>query len=193
MNKMNFRVITCLIVLCVLILSATAHGQPYTEARDPLRGVTYFSVQVSTDQLVNIQLEGGRFSDSDEMTLGLSAFFFDELNAVTDFVMWLRHDGPRKWFTGYEPEPVTITIDKQDIELIPLHILRPQPSPHDGQFIEKIEVSLSPELFREMIESSSVTIGLRTFQGLVSKRLTDDEIQILNEFQNRIMQKGQSR
>lgn len=189
MNRMSLRVISSLVALCVAILSTAVNAQPYTEVRDQARGATYLSVQISTDSLSEIQAEGGRFSNLDEMTLGLSALFFDEFSHVTDFVMWLRHDGPRRWLTGDKPEPVNITMDNQTVELIPMHMSRPQQPPHEGPFIEKLEFSLSPELFRKVISSSAVTIDLRTFQGLVSKRLTDREIQILNDFQKKVQQR----
>ena len=61
-------------------------AQVTTESRDPNRGVTVFSQEVSADKVRELNFDRGLFSEDDEMAIGVSALFFDESSTVSDYV-----------------------------------------------------------------------------------------------------------
>lgn len=168
---------------------STAHAQAYTEFRDPLRGVTFYSVQISTDPLLELQSEGSKFSDSDQMTVGLSAFFFDQSDAVDDYVLWLRHDGPRQWFVGVDPLPLTTVIDGKRKTFAPLHATRPQLASGSGPFVEKLEFEFLPADFQALARSDAVTLELNTLLGVVEKTLGVAELEAIRMFDRRVRER----
>lgn len=176
--------LTLAIIACVPL---RAEAQASTEFRDALRGVTFYSVVVSTDAQVDLQVEGSRFANSDRMTLGLSALFFDESDDVDDYVLWLRHDGPRRWFTGPTEPPLRLIIDDKSTQLTPLHALRPGDAGTAGQFVEKLEFSLGPAKFEELLGAESVTMELTTLLGLVEKRLNKNELEVIRRFHESVL------
>ncbi len=168
------------------LLPLRAEAQSYTEFRDPLRGVTFYSMQVSTDSLTSIQMEGSGFSSSDRMTLGFSAFFFDESETVEEYVLWLRHDGPRRWVSGDIERPLTLDLDGDATTHAPFHLLRPSGTSDSDLFVEKMEFALDPESFQSLFEAEVVALELRTLLGSVEKTLSATELGAIRSFHERV-------
>lgn len=172
-----------------ITVSATAAAQGIIEIRDPLRGVTFYSVQISTDQLSELQVGPGRFSDDDRMTLGVSAFVFDELLAPSDYTIWLRHDGPRRWLTGENNRPLVIDFGASSIRPIPLHVLSPTLVTDNGPFVEKLEFALRPDEFQSLVNSIDPVLELTTLLGRIEKPLAAAEVKALKKFDATVLTK----
>lgn len=177
-----------LVVQLVLSTVQPAHAQTQTstEVRDPLRGVTFFSTSVSTDSLIALQMRGSSFSSSDTMTLGFSAFLFDESETVDEYVLWLRHDGPRRWLAGDIKRPLTLYLDGVATDYAPFHLLRPRDNSNRDMFVEKLEFALNPKSFQALLTASEVTLELRTLLGAVKKTFSSAELELLRTFDARV-------
>ena len=175
-----------LFIAVAAVAPRPAEAQAFTEFRDPLRGVTFYSVQITTDPLIELQHDGSQFSQNDQMTLGLSAFFFDESDTIDEYVLWLRHDGPRRWFTGSRLYPLDLIIDDVITTPAPLHTLRSEEE-RAGPFIEKLEFALTPDAFGELLGAGTVTLHLNTLLGSLDKTLSDDEKRAMQRFRIRVM------
>lgn len=175
-----------LLTVLALGLPRESSAQAFTEFRDPLRGVTFYSVQISTDRMQDLQHEGSRFASNDEMTLGLSAFFFDESDVIDDYVLWLRHDGPRRWFTGSKMRPLDIVVDGNIASPAPLHTLRSD-AEEVGPFVEKLEFTLHPEELEDLLSAEEIALELHTLIGSLEKVLDDDEVAAIRAFRERVM------
>ena len=168
-------------------LRAQSQAQAVTEMHDPLRGVTFYSVQISTDPTTALQTTGSLFGESDLMTLGLSAFFFDESGTIDEYVLWLRHDGPRSWFTSNLEFPLTLWLDGEKWQSAPLHVSRPAGSGESGPFIEKLEFVLETNDLKTLLAADSATIELVTAMGTVEKTLSASERSALRRFHDRVL------
>lgn len=185
------RLMQAALIFSILTLHThePAHAQAFTEFRDPLRGVTFYSVQISSDPLTELQGAGSQFGEEDKMTLGLSAFFFDESDVVDDYVLWLRHDGPRQWFTGNNPQPLRTVIDGEPMDFSPLHATKPGMALGAGPFVEKLEFEFLPPEFHALAKSDSVTLELTTLLGVVEKSLSNTELEAIRSFDRRVRQR----
>lgn len=182
------NVVLCWVLLVlIVIVPGHARAQASTEFRDPLRGFTLYSVKISTDSLTKLRVGGGGFTSDDRMTLGFSAFFFDESDVVDDYVLWLRHDGPRRWLTGHNELPLRITLDSKISEPKPLHIVRPTDAPGSGQFIEKLEFILSSAQFEALLNAESVLLEVTTLLGLIEKQLSAAELEAIRRFNESVL------
>ncbi|MBT8441900.1 MAG: hypothetical protein KJO76_05890, partial [Gammaproteobacteria bacterium] len=114
--------------------------------------------------------------------LGLSAFFFDESSSVDEYVMWMRHDGPRRWFVGENARPVEIHLDDLSLEPAPFHRSRTPEGSSAEPLIEKLEFALSPRELDAIIDSNSVEVEVNTLLGTVVKVLSADEIAAIGRF-----------
>lgn len=172
--------------LCIVGLAAVFSGKAVAEAtidlHDPLRGITFYSVQLSTDSLPELQVGPGRFSPDDLMTMGISVLIFDETADPEEYVLWLRHDGPARWLVDVRISPIRIMGDDQVLAPMPLHMLRQQRGKDSGPFVEKLEFALTPEQFDALLASDSFSIQLATLLGAVEKTLTDAERDTLEQF-----------
>ena len=180
------KTVLLLIMALFPLLPLHAEAQSSTEFRDPLRGVTFYSMQVSTDSLTTLQMKGSGFSSSDRMTLGFSAFFFDESDTVDEYVLWLRHDGPRRWLAGDLQRPLTLDLDGAVTVHAPFHMLRPSSSTDSDLFVEKMEFALDPESFQSLLNADAVALELRTLLGTVEKRLSAAERGAIRSFHERV-------
>lgn len=156
------------------------------ESHDPLRGVTFYSAQVSTDRLEKMQTQLGVFSGKDLMTVGISVFVFDESDTVDEYLLWLRHDGPKRWFVANLDSPLAIVADDRVIKLTPLHVSRADKERETGPFVEKLEFSISPEQFQLLKNAKRVTLELLTGLGTVEKALTDKELELISRFNDSV-------
>ncbi len=179
---------TTLLLMIALfpLLPLHAEAQSSTEFRDPIRGVTFYSMHVSTDSLTALQMEGSGFSSADRMTLGFSAFFFDESDTVDEYVLWLRHDGPRRWLAADLQRPLTLDLDGVVTVHAPFHMLRPSGSSDSDLFVEKMEFALDPESFQSLLDADAVALELKTLLGTVEKRLSAAERGAIRSFHERV-------
>lgn len=182
--KIRSLILVATVAILSILATRPADAQAFTEFRDPLRGVTFYSVQIATDPLMSLQHEGGSFSSSDEMTLGLSAFFFDESDTIDDYVLWLRHDGPRRWFTGSRLLPLEIIIDDTTRTPPPLHTLGAK-ADEIGPFVEKLEFTLHPGELEALFDADTVTLHLNTLLGSLDKTLSREEKEAMRRFRDR--------
>jgi hypothetical protein len=183
----------CLGVL-ILVMTGPARADDagvIVDVRDPLRGITFYSVQLSTDTLIELQIGPGRFSTEDVMTLGVSALMFDENARPDEYVLWLRHDGPARWLTDVTTLPLKIAGVAEPLTPTPLHVLRQDQGKDAGPFVEKLEFALTPEQFEEMLESESLTLQLSTLLGTVEKVLSEAERDAMRGFQQDAIQRHQ--
>ena len=185
MCSMKRTVLSTIFLLGLVLAPSVVFANVYTEMRDTIRGVTYYSVEVSSNPLTEIQMKGGRFFDTDVMTLGFSALYFDEDAEVSEILMWLRHDGPRRWLVDDAEYKARVTADDQVLELVPLHVSRPDKPSSNGFFTEALEFSIAPEAFKQVSQSKEIVISFNTIQGTVSKTLTALETESLEAFLSR--------
>lgn len=179
-NRSN-RSLVAVLLAPALLFAGGGHAAT-TEVRDEVRGATFYSAEISSDQKTSLQTRGGRFSSSDVMTLGLSAFFFDESETVDDYVIWMRHDGPRRWFVGSIERPVVIRFDGNVIQPEPLHRSALADESNDTPLIEKLEFTLLPADLNAISSSQQVVIEVTTLLGTVTKTLSAEEISAISEF-----------
>lgn len=171
----NAKTSLCVLLTIGLTFSESVDAQATSEIRDPLRGLTFYSIQVSTDNTSDIQTVGSRFTETDRVTLGLSALFFDESDTVDDFVLWLRHNGPRRWFVGSIASPLLIHVDDDTYEYLPLHASSPDEASGVVPLVEKLEFSVSPSTVRAIARAGVVRLELQTLLGGIDKQLRDGE------------------
>jgi len=186
MNTRTILTAAALLTGAAMSTPRDADAQAFTEFRDPLRGVTFYSVQISTDPMKTLQHEGSKFSETDQMTLGLSAFFFDESDTIDEYVLWLRHDGPRRWFAGSKLYPLDLVVDDTIKTPQPLHTLRPN-AREAGPFIEKLEFALQPTELESVLYADNVMLELRTLLGSLEKTLSREEIDAMKLFKERVI------
>lgn len=183
----GFSKFTTMSLVCLLTLAPLrAESQAATEVRDSLRGITFYSLQISTDSMTSLQTQGSLFAQSDLMTLGFSALFFDESDTVEEYVLWLRHDGPRRWFTSDLEQPLTLRLDDVRWQSAPLHISRPAGRDGSGPLVEKLEFVVTADEFQALLNADAVTIELVTVLGTVVKALSESERLALRGFETRV-------
>ncbi|NJN52725.1 MAG: hypothetical protein HC809_14205 [Gammaproteobacteria bacterium] len=173
------------LLIVALVVTLPAQARSFTEVRDPLRGVTYYSAHISTDPLSALQTRGGGFVGADRVTLGISALFFDEEMAAEEYVLWLRHDGPRRWLAGNVRQPFVLEVDGVKTTPMPLHVLRAKDGDEPGMFVEKLEFAVDSEAFHKLLGAASISIQLSTLLGTVEKTLTDGERGVFRTFYER--------
>lgn len=171
-------------LLAASALPASAFAQVRTELRDPMRGVSFHSVEIDDSALNALDVIDGRFSEADRLVVGLSAMTFDGSDTVESYVLWIRHEG-RRWLDFELGNPVEITIDGESLALERLRAAQPFVGP-SGRLFEKIEFALSEADLERMAASRDVAIVLRSGNGIVRKQLTADELAYLRTFGEQI-------
>lgn len=166
--------------LCVLP-GTSLHAEALTESRDPVRGVSFYSVQLESAPLWQIQTAGSRFSPDDAITVGLSAMVSDDNAQVMEYILWLRHDGPRSWLLGALDQPLTIQLEDRRLLPLPLHVARQTGDSVPEPYIEKLEFALPPRLVKILLDEPSVVLKLETALGEVQKPLEPHMIETLRE------------
>lgn len=158
-----------------------AHAEAMTETRDPVRGVSFYSVQLESAPLWQFQTAGSRFSPDDGMTVGLSALVADDNAQVMEYILWLRHDGPRSWLLGAMDQPLTIQLEDRRLLPVPLHVARETHNSLREPYIEKLEFALDPRLVQILLDEPSVVLKLETALGEVQKPLKPHMIETLRK------------
>lgn len=161
-------------------VSGVAVGQLRSEMRDPVRGVSFHSIEISSEPMNDLDLIRGSFGDTDELAVGLSAMGFDGVPEIDSWILWVRHEG-RRWL-DYDPvTPVSLTADGEPLELEPLR--SPQPFVGEGgRMYEKLEFYITAEDMSRLLAAESAVVSLRSDNGDVDKPFASDELDRIREF-----------
>jgi hypothetical protein len=168
-----------------LACSQTASAQLRTELRDPVRGVSFHSVELSEMPINTLEVIEGSFPDSDQLAIGLSAMHLDGRGSIDEYVLWIRHQG-RRWLDFDMADPVVFTVDNQPLALTQLRASQPFVG-ETGRLFEKIEFNLSDEQLSRILTGGSTVITLTSDNGTVQKRLTAQELRYLEEFRDGLL------
>ncbi len=183
-NMKNSMTLTTTI-LTTILFSSVASAQGVIEIRDPLRGVSYYSVEVSSDPLNELHFIDDRFPQDDSLTIGISALFFDESKTVDEYIVWFHHDGERKWFSTTHNNDLTVHVGETDKIFDYLHLTTS--GTNEGViFSEKIEFKLTAEEFLSILDADSVGFELSTALGRITKNLNQDELTALLKFDAKV-------
>jgi len=176
-----------LIVLTVTALLATstlgvvsANSLPRTEIRDPVRGVSFYSVEISEKKVNSLEVIEGSFGDTDSLVVGISALKFDESDTVDEYIFWLRHEG-RLWHQFDIDQPAVFEVDGQKLSLEQLRASQPWVGTSSRMF-EKVEFRLDEAAFDRLVLGNEITITLRSDNGLIEKTLTTRELERIRDF-----------
>ena len=168
----------------LLSVSSSSQETAVTEVHDAVRGVTFYSVQLSEEAVDEWELISGEFSETDRVRLGLSALVLDEVDSVEEYIFWVRHEG-RRWLSFFDSEDsVTFVTNGQRVELEPLR--RPQPFIQTGLLVEKLEFKLGADDLRALLENRDGTLTVRTATGVIEKRLNVEELTSMARLRDRV-------
>jgi hypothetical protein len=166
------------------LLPAGSFAQVRTELRDPMRGVSFHSVELDDSALNALDVIDGSFPDSDRLVVGLSAMTFDGSDVVDSYVLWIRHEG-RRWLDFERTDPVEIAVGGEVLAFDRLRASQPFVGA-SGRLFEKIEFALSEADVMRLAASSDATITLRSDNGNVRKRLSAEERAYMRKFTEQI-------
>ncbi|NNE37474.1 MAG: hypothetical protein HKN08_04150 [Gammaproteobacteria bacterium] len=172
-------------LLMTFLYSSVITAQGIVEIRDPLRGVSYYSIELSNDPISELQFVDTFMTGNDTMTIGVSALYFDESRAVDEYILWFHHNGDRKWFSVSHDNTLTINAGDTYKDLDYLHITTSGFN-DDMSFSEKVEYRLTAEEFLSILESEKVSFELSTALGKITKSLGQDEITGLLRFDAKV-------
>jgi hypothetical protein len=182
------RHITCgvlaLATLLGLMLAQPSWGQVRSTMSDDVRGVTFHSIEISDDEINDLEVLDGTFSPSDRLVVGLSAMLFDGSGKISNHIVWIRHEG-RKWLDYGLMSPVEIVADGWSV---PIEALR---SPQSfigagGRMIEKLEFLVDSAHFDRLVSADEITVLVRSETGNIDKVLSEQEVQLMREFLDEI-------
>lgn len=180
MDRKNTTIALALTLAGLVLPAAYAAAQPRTELRDPLRGVSFHSIELSEGPLNELEIIEGSFADTDRLTLGLSALVFDGSPNADEYVLWIRHEG-RRWLDFGTGIPVVVSVDGKPFPLA--QVRAPQPFVGDGsRLFEKIEFHLSEPELALLLDAQSVRVRLQSGNGIADKRLTNEELRRAESF-----------
>jgi len=159
---------------------ASANSLPRTEVRDPVRGVSFNSIEVSQQAINSLEVIEGTFGDTDSLVVGMSALSFDESAGVDEYILWLRHEG-RTWLRFDVDQPVTFKVDGQKLALEQMRASQPFVGSSNRMF-EKVEFRVNEAAFEQLVQGDEISITLRSDSGTVEKTLTKEEIDRIRLF-----------
>jgi len=159
---------------------ASAGPMPRTEIRDPVRGVSFDSIEISAQMINSTEVIEGTFGDSDSLVIGMSALSFDESDGVDEYILWLRHEG-RRWLRFDIDQPVSFEVDGLELPLEQLRASQPFVGTASRMF-EKVEFRLDEATIDRLVKGDEISITLRSDSGVVQKTLGTDEIERIREF-----------
>jgi hypothetical protein len=186
MNSEYVRLPLMACVAMTLLATPRLEAQMLTEIHDPLRGVTFHSVELNGESYQSEEIRGPVALRNHQMTIGLSAFMFDESTAIEEYILWLRHDGPGRWFSGTDGLPLRIEAAGKPVNAKPLHWYAPETPANAGSFVEKVEFALDVAELDKMLNAESATLHLETLLGDVSYRLSESDFEAMRRFVQRI-------
>lgn len=158
----------------------SANPLPRTEIRDPVRGVSFDSIEISEKKMSSLEVIEGTVGDTDSLVIGISALRFDGSNAVDEYILWLRHEG-RLWLEFDPDQPALFEVDGQELALEQLRASQPWVGSSSRMF-EKVEFRVDEEALDRLVEGNEISITLRSGSGLVEKTLTSTEIERIRAF-----------
>jgi len=159
---------------------ASANPIPRTEIRDPVRGVSFDSIEISDRAINSLEVIEGTFGDSDSLVVGMSALIFDESDGVDEYILWLRHEG-RSWLQLDIDQPVSFEVDGQELQLEQLRASQRFVGTA-GRMFEKVEFRLDETAIERLVQGDEISITLRSDSGVVEKTLDREEIERLRQF-----------
>ena len=180
-NGMLFKIM----MLATFLYSSVVTAQGVVEIRDPLRGVSYYSIELSNDPISELQFVDNYMAGNDEITTGISALYFDESKTVNEYILWFHHNGDRKWLSASFDNTLTVSTGDRYKEIDYLHITTSGGSDESG-FSEKVEFRLTAEEFLSILDSDNVSFELSTALGTVIKPLGQEEITALLKFDAKV-------
>ncbi|MDH3506982.1 MAG: hypothetical protein OEQ25_07560 [Gammaproteobacteria bacterium] len=167
-------------LMAASLVPGGAFAQVRTELHDPIRGVSFHSIEIEDSSVNALDVIDGSFADSDRIVVGLSAMKFDGTDTVESYVLWIRHEG-RRWLDFEFQAPIDVTVDGDSLALQQLRASQPFVGAA-GRFFEKIELELSAADLRRLVASGDAAITLRSGSGIVRKQLTADELAHMEGF-----------
>ncbi len=184
-NRARLKMVSLVLTGGLWAFQAQA-DEALSELHDPMRGLSFYTMQLESEPLISIQTQGSRFSPTDRMTVGLSALVFDEENTVNEYVLWLRHDGPKQWFVGSIEQPLTIQLADRRLTPVPVHVARGSDRGKLDPYIEKLEFALSPALVKILLAEPSIVLRLDTQLGQLEQPVKPDLFRTLQEHANNV-------
>lgn len=158
----------------------SANPLPRTEIRDPVRGVSFNSIEISERSVNSLEVIEGVFGDSDSLVVGMSALSFDESEGVVEYILWLRHEG-RSWLQFDTDQPVLFEVDGQEMLLEQLRASQPFVGTGSRMF-EKVEFRLDDAAMDRLVQGDEISMTLRSDSGVVEKILDSEEIERIRAF-----------
>jgi len=180
MNRKMLAVAATALLSVSIAGSVWANSMPRTEIRDPVRGVSFNSIEISDKMINSLDVIEGTFGDTDSLVVGLSALSFDYSTGVDEYIFWLRHEG-RAWLQFDMEQPVSFEVDGHILALEQLRASQPFVGTASRMF-EKVEFRLGDAALDQLAEGQEINITLRSESGVVEKRLTREEIDRIREF-----------
>jgi hypothetical protein len=180
---MNRKILAAAVTALLAVSMAgpvSANPMPSTEIRDPVRGVSFNSIEISDKMINSLDVIEGTFGDTDSLAVGLSALSFDHSNGADEYIFWLRHEG-RAWLQFYMEQPVSFEVDGRQLALEQLRASQPFVGTASRMY-EKVEFRLGDAALDELAQGQEINITLRSESCVVEKRLTSDEIDRIREF-----------
>lgn len=169
------------LVATTVLSTALANTTPRTEIRDPVRGVSFESIEISQMPVNSLLVVEGTFGDTDSLVVGMSALTLDGSGDVDEYILWLRHEG-RQWLKFDVYDPVTFEVDGKRLAVEQLRASQPFVGASSRMF-EKVEFRLDQAALTRLLQGERVTITLRSDTGTVEKTLRTDEINLIRDFQ----------
>jgi hypothetical protein len=180
MNR-KFVALTLTAVLATSLFGVvSANPLPRTEIRDPVRGVSFNSIEISERSVNSLEVIEGVFGDSDSLVVGMSALSFDESEGVVEYILWLRHEG-RSWLQFDIDQPVSFEVDGEEMLLEQLRASQPFVGTGSRMF-EKVEFRLDDAAMDRLVQGDEISMTLRSDSGVVEKILDSEEIERIRAF-----------
>lgn len=181
MTRKLFALSAIALTATMMVSTASANSTPRTEIRDPVRGVSFESIEISEMPVNSLLVIDGTFGDTDSLVVGMSALTLDGSGGVDEYILWLRHEG-RQWLKFDIEDPVTFKVDGKMLALEQLRASQPFVGASSRMF-EKVEFRLNEVELTRLTQGKRVSITLRSDTGTVEKTLRNDEIDLIREFQ----------
>jgi hypothetical protein len=148
--------------------------------RDPVRGVSFHSIEWSDQSINDLQILEGTFTDSDRLAIGLSAMVFDGETRIDPYIFWIRHQG-REWLDYELAHSVRVMVDEDPLALVRLR--SPQRfTGADEVAYEKLEFLASAEQMTRLLGATSAVISIRSNNGTIEKAISDEELARIRKF-----------
>jgi len=180
MNRKILAVAATALFATSLAGAISANAMPRTEIRDPVRGVSFNSIEISEKSINSLDVIEGTFGDTDSLVVGLSALSFDQTRGVDEYIFWLRHEG-RAWLQFDIEQPVSFEVDGRQLVLEQLRASQPFVGAASRMY-EKVEFRLGVADLDQLVQGEEISIKLRSESGIVEKTLTEEEIDRIREF-----------